>query len=432
MGSPSSGLRSALGGRAITVALLLAAALTLAAWHPAPLRAQVEARPTLEGVVVRPDGPVPGGEVILHRVTAEEAGEIDTVSVGDDGGFRFELPTVPDPEGRNEVYFASASHHGVLYFGPAITTAVQLDSLYRIEVHDTASVPVEGASLPVAVRYMIVEDPATARVPPSATAPAEPRDREGDEGWLVTDLLQPLNDGDETLVPREGGVVWSYPLPPGATDVEVGGAGITPDAAQLVGGRVAVSQPLPPGPRQSLVRYRLEGPTMEIPLPGRTRSMELLIREPAPPFEVAGLEARGPVTMEEGGATYRRFVGTDLVDATVTLVEGEEEGGVPGGWLAVTLAAILTAVGLWAALRRSEPPPPTPVQTPGPAGPVDHPAAATLADRRRELILEIARIDDELESGPAAKREKELRARRADLKDRLKTLEASESSPSPE
>lgn len=361
--------------------------------------------------------------MILHRVTADDAGEIDTVSVGADGSFRFDLPTVPDPEGRNEVYFASASHHGVLYFGPAITTAVQLDSLYRIEVHDTTSTPLGGASLPLAVRYLIVEDPEAAGAQPSA----EPPEEEG-EGWLVTDLLQPLNDGDRTLVPREGGVVWSYPLPPGATDIEVGGAGITPEGAQLVEGRLVVSQPLAPGPRQSLVRYRLEGDALEFPMPGRTEQVELLIREPAPPFEVSALEARGPVTMEEGGPTYRRFVGTGLVDVTVTLVQGEEERGVPGGWLAVALAAILTAVGLWAALRRSEPRPPAPADAPGPTGTVDHPGAAELTDRRRELILEIARVDDELESDPEPGREKRLRARRADLKDRLRTLEAAERS----
>jgi len=411
------------------VALLVAATVVLATLRPASLQAQVEARPTLQGIVVRPDGPLPGGQVILHRVASEEAGEIDSVSVGADGRFRFDLPAVPDPEGRNEVYFASASHHGVLYFGPAITTAVQLDSLYRIEVHDTASVSVEGASLPIQVRYMIVEDPETARVPPSAAAPSGATDAGGDGGWLVTDLLQPVNDGEATLVPREGGVVWSYPLPPAATDIEVGGAGITAGGAQLTDGRLTLSQPLPPGPRQSIVRYALEGPTLEIPLPGRTESVELLIREPAPPFEVTGLEAQGPVTMEEGGPTYRRFVGTGLVDATVTLVEDEEEGGVPGGWLAVALAAILTAIGLWAALRRGEPPPPTPARPPGPAGPVDPPDAATRTDRRRELILEIARIDEEVESEPAAKREKELRARRADLKDRLRTLEGAEPSP---
>jgi len=215
------------------VALLVAATVVLATLRPASLQAQVEARPTLQGIVVRPDGPLPGGQVILHRVASEEAGEIDSVSVGADGRFRFDLPAVPDPEGRNEVYFASASHHGVLYFGPAITTAVQLDSLYRIEVHDTASVSVEGASLPIQVRYMIVEDPETARVPPSAAAPSGATDAGGDGGWLVTDLLQPVNDGEATLVPREGGVVWSYRLPPAATDIEVGGAGITAGGAQL-------------------------------------------------------------------------------------------------------------------------------------------------------------------------------------------------------
>jgi len=68
-----------------------------------------------------------GGVVVLHQVSAESSGEIDSVRVDADGSFQIRLPFVPNHTSRPEIFFASAEFRGLLYFGPAVTEGVQLE-----------------------------------------------------------------------------------------------------------------------------------------------------------------------------------------------------------------------------------------------------------------------------------------------------------------
>ena len=140
------------------------------------------------------DSALGSATVVLHHVAESEQGEIDSTRAAPDGSFSFDLPTVPDP-GRDEVYFASVRHSGILYFGSPVNMAVQLDSLYEIRVYDTVTTPATGVQLPVEVRNIFLE-------------------ANGDR-WQVTDLFQLRNDGERTLVAPENGYVWRYPLPEG-------------------------------------------------------------------------------------------------------------------------------------------------------------------------------------------------------------------------
>ena len=65
--------------------------------------AQVPAREELRGTVVVGSEPLSEGTVVLHRVSADASGNIDSTRVANDGTFSFVLPTVPDPGGRNDV-----------------------------------------------------------------------------------------------------------------------------------------------------------------------------------------------------------------------------------------------------------------------------------------------------------------------------------------
>lgn len=311
-----------------------------------------------------------GGIVVLHRVAPDDAGEVDSVRVGPDGDFSIALPSVPDPGGRSEVYFASLRHQGVVYFGPPIAVAAQLDSLYRIQVHDTAAAPPGPASVPLAVRYLLVD----------------PLPEGAGEGWRVTDLLQLRNEGGRTLVAAEG-PVWRYPLPAGAADVEVGTGDVAPGAVQADGDTVRVSMPLPPGERQVVLRYRVPALPLSIPAPGRTGQMEVLVREPAPSLDVTPLQAVESVEMEPG-ITYRRFAGVDLQDAVVRVAEGREPVELPVRTVMVVLGLVLAAAGLWGFLRpRAGPEAATP------------PRPVTPAERREALLLEIARLDERHDRG---------------------------------
>src|SRR5688572_21423762 len=88
------------------------------------LCAQELANPRLAGRVMRlgrDSVGVPGASVVLHMVTADSSGEIDSTRAGAQGDFTFRHPSVPDPLGRGEVYLASVTHQDILYFGPAVS-----------------------------------------------------------------------------------------------------------------------------------------------------------------------------------------------------------------------------------------------------------------------------------------------------------------------
>ena len=333
----------------------------------------------LEGFVLEGDSGVDSATVFLHRVSPEEAGEVGSASVGAGGEFRFVLPSLPSVDAE-DVYFASVEYEGVLYFGSAITTVEQLDSLYEIRIYRAEEVPPDGVSLPIEVRNMFVEF--------------------GGEAWFATDLFVIANRGTRTLVAGEDGVVWSYPLPPGSTEPELGESDLPPDAVTFEAGRVRVSAPIPPGDRVLMIRYRLEALGSVIPAPGSTEMFELLVREPAPSLEVVGLSPMDVVGLN--GSAYRRYGGSELVDAVLTLVETEAEGPPPVEWLAL-LATMMLALGGFLAYRR-----------PRRRGAL--PQGRALG--REALILEVARVDDEL----SAAAEPDVRSELLDRREALLTL----------
>jgi hypothetical protein len=285
---------------------------------------------------------------------------------------------VPDGDVQGEVYFASIDYEGVLYFGSAITTLEQLDSLYVIDVYQAEEVPSEGVILPLEVRTMFIEFA-------------------GGE-WVVTDLFALANRGTRTLVAEEDGVVWSYPLPPGATQAELGEGDLPPDAVTFERGRVLVRAPLPPGDRVLMIRYRLESLGSTIPAPGSTEVFEMLVKEPAPPLRVEGLEAVDVVALGPE-SSYRRYGGTALVDLDLTIIETEEGSPPPLEWFAVLTAMVLAALGVFGYVR--------------PVGPV--PAGPGLRLGREALIFQVALVDDALVEAAEAGARSELLERRAAL-----------------
>ena len=109
--------------------------------------------------------------------------------------------------------------------------------------------------------------------------------------------------------------------------------------------------PLLPGERILVVQYDVEELTFSLPLPGYTELLEVLVRDPAPRVHPQGLIPRPDVELEEG-SRYLRWTGEGLQDRVVPIVEG---GGAPEqwmtGWVALVLALVLAAVGIWAVLR---------------------------------------------------------------------------------
>lgn len=331
--------------------LLLAVAPPLLATAPQ----QLPERPVLSGQVFVGDAPADTGTVVLHRVSPTFTGEVDSTRVGPDGVFGVPVPGLAD-EPAGDVFFASIRYRNVLYVGGAITSAGDLADTYVIRAHPTIAAG-PGISLPIRVRNFFAV-----------------RDVPG-PGWSVTDLFELRNDLGATVVTSEAGASWSYALPPGAVDFEVGDSDLPPGAASFGGGRLHVSAPIPPGESVYLVRYRIPDGEFTIPLEGVTESMELLIREPAGDLSVAGLMATEPITLDD--VTYRRFAGREVAPSVVRVGTGSQL--MPGGnlaLLAVVLTLALALVGAILALRTRVRPP------------------AAAADRRRKVLVEVARLDE--------------------------------------
>ena len=153
-----------------------------------------------------------------------------------------------------------------------------------------------------------------------------------------------------------------------------------------------------------VVRYTLASPEVAIPAPGTTVTFAVLVREPAPALEVSGLTPAESAQMESG-VTYRRYAGENITDASVEIALGEEIEPPPVQWIAVILASILALGGILALRARS---------TRG--------AVAAPSDTRRDLLLEVARLDEDYQrqASPSEVVTREYRARRAALLQRLK------------
>jgi len=330
-----------------------------------------------------------GGVVVLHQVSAESSGEIDSVRVDADGSFQIRLPFVPNHTSRPEIFFASAEFRGLLYFGPAVTEAVQLDSLYLIQAYDTLSVPPGGAQIPLLERNLFLE--------------------KTEDGWTATDVFRLRQDGDRTLYSPEEGIVWAYPLPNSATDFQVGQADMAPDAIRFEGGRIEVFSPLPPGERYLVIRYRISEHDFVLPLPGRTDRMEILVREPAPAAEFHPLSLSSPVELEPGNA-FRRYAADSLLDSEVRSEIAPEPWSLPAEWLGLLMAGLLGAVGIFGYRRRGRGVPPQ-----------GSPPGETF---RNQLLLAIATLDEDFQekgdTSPEARTRYE--AERQEILSKLKSL----------
>jgi hypothetical protein len=362
---------------------------------------QEEEGPVLRGQVRVGSGEADAaspGHVVLHRVSPDFSGEIDSVAVGPEGSFRFTLPEMPDHEGRSEVFFASIRYRGLLYFGPAITRPAQLDSLYVIQAYDTLSVPPGGADLPVTVRNVFLE--------------------KVEDGWVVTDVFQVRQGGERTLYSPEEGVVWSYPLPAGARNFQVGQGDLDPESVRLRDGTMQVLAPIPPGERFFMVRYALPADEFVIPLPGETGRAEVLVREPGPGAEVTPLVPAEPVELEPGNV-FRRYAADGLRDTEIQVnLTSSGSGTFRAEWLGLLLAAVLAGAGVFAyRLRRGE-------DRPSP-GERDLPSSRDPEGGSREdLLTAIARLDEEFSrvSEPSSRETTRYETQREKLLAQLKRL----------
>jgi hypothetical protein len=356
------------------VALLFAAAIAV----PSGLHGQEEVEPLLSGSVLVSGAPADSGKVILHRVTPEEAGRIDSTTVGDGGAFSFRLPNMPIP-GSGEVFFASVEFDGVVYSGEPISDPAQLDSAHVIQAYPAREAPAEGLVFPVSRREVWIA--------------------EGPMGWEVTDVVEIQNPDSATFVATGEAAVWRYPLPATALAPRVLQTGPVAGPARVDGTTLVAGNPIVPAANYYVVQYDLESLEMDLPLPGRTGLVQVLLREPAPAVRVEGLAQQPPEEIEFG-TSFLRWAGEALQDQTIAVRIGEEGRGA-GAWLVLAAALSLVLIGAASLLARRRT--------------VLAPAGSTRRSRK-DILVEVARLDEEhartgAGDSRAAERYRRLRAR---------------------
>ena len=324
--------RAATEVSALAFALLVSFVLPSPAQTPAPAPADsVVATETLTGRVVREGQPVPGAAVILHRVTPQASGEIDSAETDQAGTFRFELPQLGDA--AFNVFFVTAQYRGVRYFGPPIHID-EAAAPYSVEVFDTTS----SLAQPVRIsRRDLVLLP------------------QANDSWEVNDLITLLNLGSRALVAETGVPTLQIPLAQGAADFQAGQADVLPHEVAFMDGEVLVLTPVIPGQRELLMRYRLPALPADVTLPVGlpTDTFNLYVQQPSHLTSVEGLATGQMISVE--GEQFLQYLATDLQpDHRIAL---EWTGGPPFDPViaAVAVTVVLLAAGAWVAIRNRSP-----------------------------------------------------------------------------
>lgn len=304
---------------ALPVALLLVGLPAVAASQQAPGR-------VIEGRVVRPGAAravgVANVKVVLHRVGADAAGPLDSMSTGADGRFRFRFAASGD---TSAVYFVSTNRGGVAYFTPPLRGGQTSAPVAELFVFDTTSGPVR---ITVSGRHIVVPAP----------------DSAASKRRTVIEVYELSNDSTLTRVAGgPDGTTFEAPLPAGVTSITAGQGDVSPEAVRAVNGRLRVNAPFAPGIKQLSFFYEvpLSDAPMEYALETDVPVLEVLIEDPNGAATGAGLADLGPAQVE--GRIFRRYLASDAKAGAVVRITSP--GAAATSARTLQLLLIVTAVG---------------------------------------------------------------------------------------
>ena len=230
--------------------------------------------------------PLRGTWAILHRVTRESGGPIDSVRTDATGRYRLQLPRPRAAADSGAQYVVSVWRDSLAYF--SLPLNVQGRTAVRVE--DIVVYEATKGTPPIQLARRLV----------TIGLPGADGTRE------VLEILELANAGlstritDDTLVPT-----WSGAIPPSAMQFQAGQGDISPEAMKRVGDQVFVLGPIPPGqPKQLSYGYMLPagGGRLAIPIDQPTRDVNLLIEDTLAGVEAPGVESLGVQQVEQ-----RRF-----------------------------------------------------------------------------------------------------------------------------
>lgn len=273
--------------------------------------------------------PVAGTRVVLHRVSQDVQGPLDSTLTGRDGRFRFSI--VRDTA---SLYLLSARHHGIEYFSTPLGRTGGAEAV-TIVVHDTSST----APVAISARHVVIP-------------------RAGEDGTReVLDLVVVANAGTETRVaPDSLGASWTGPLPPRSEGLDLGESDVSPDAVTRRGDSVIVSAPISPGEKQFAFQYHLTAGREDITIPVGSQpvALNVLLEDPGAAASAPGLALADSQLIE--GRSFRRWSG-DLPANAVVRVKlpggGPDAAPILAAMVAVLALALMLAA--WRAMPHARP-----------------------------------------------------------------------------
>lgn len=287
----------------------------------------------VEGRVLRgtpeSERPVAGQFVVLHRISSDSAGPVDSMRTGRDGAYAFAYRA----SGDRSMYIVSTRYAGIAYFTPPLTQSVVRGDSATVFVYDTTSA---GEPLVARGRHFIVS-------PPEASG-----------NRRVVDVYEVANETPFTRVAGSNPHgTWRVQLPEGAANPQVGQGDIPPDAVRFAQGSATIFSPFSPGIRQVVLTYELppSAGAVAVPFDQPVSTVEFLV-------EGGGAQASGPVQRQEGvsleGRSFDRFLGQDLprgATVNLTLPGGRADFSRLRALALVALAGLALTLGIVAGRR---------------------------------------------------------------------------------
>jgi hypothetical protein len=280
--------------------------------------------------------PLPNAWVVLHKVTRESGGPLDSVRSDARGRYRF-LLSQPDSA---SVYVVSAWYDSLAYF------SLPLNVLGRPAVHVgdilTFATTATGPPLRLARRLATV------------AAAREDGTRE------VLEILEIENPGVTTRITKDTlRPTWAGQVPAGAGQFRGGQGDISPEAMVFRNDSVYVLGPIPPGPvKQLSYGYSLTAGTrtLAIPIDQATTEVNLLVEDTGAVVRAPKLDSLGVQEIEQRRfAAYRAgpLAAGDRVEIDLPSTGFRAQTLLP--YVIAVLAAGMVVALVWALRKRPTP-----------------------------------------------------------------------------
>lgn len=281
--------------------------------------------------------PLAGAWAVLHQVTRDTGGPIDSGRTDAAGRYHVRFPRPRSAADSAAVYVVSAWYDSLAYF------SLPLNVLGRpaVQVEDLVVYPTTKLAPPIHLARRLV----------TIARPAADGTRD------VLEILELENAGvttritDDTLV-----ATWTGAIPSGAVQFQGGQGDISPQAMLLRGDRVHVLGPIPPGHTKQLsYGYVLPagGSRIDLPIDQGTRELNLLVEDTTAAVDAPQVESLGVQEIEQRRfAAYRAgpLAAGDRV--TISLPRGAFRPQMLLPYVIAAFAVAMAGALVWALKRK--------------------------------------------------------------------------------